>query len=212
MLQDMRVEYGQGAFDKGDLDGHPVVQFERWFREAVAAGVEEPNAMTLATASADGYPSARVVLLKDYRPEGFTFFTNYDSRKGEELRENARAALVFFWAALQRQVRIEGTVGMLLREESVRYFQRRPRGSQLGAWASPQSKEVPDRQFLLDRWKAMESTFEGQEVLPAPPHWGGYLVMPHTVEFWQGQAGRMHDRLCYRRSSEGGWTVVRLAP
>ena len=212
MLQDMRVEYGKAAFDRTDLADHPVDQFDRWFREAVQAEVEEPNAMTLATATTGGYPSARVVLLKDYRPEGFTFFTNYDSGKGEVLRENARAALVFFWAKLQRQVRIEGSVGMLPREESVRYFQRRPRGSQLGAWASPQSQVVPDRQFLLERMKAVEREFEGREVLPTPPHWGGYLVSPHSVEFWQGQAGRMHDRLCYRLSADGRWTVVRLAP
>lgn len=206
-----RQSRGDKALREGDLAADPLLQFRRWFEEAVAAGIAQPEAMTLATASAQGRPSARMVLLRGLDPRGFIFFTNYDSRKGCELAENPWAALVFFWEPMERQVRIEGRVEKATEAESDAYFQSRPRGSRLGAWASPQSAVLPDRE-ALDRWvREVEDKYAGQEV-PRPPNWGGFRVVPDLVEFWQGQPSRLHDRLCYRRQPDGSWKVERLAP
>ena len=185
-------------------------QFRRWFDETLAAGLHEPNAMTVATATPDGRPSARVVLLKGFDERGFVFYTNYEGRKGRELAENPHAALLFYWGELERQVRIEGRASRVPGEESDAYYESRPRGSRLGAWASAQSREVEGRDTLEERLRGLEAEHEGREV-PRPPFWGGYRVEPEAVEFWQGRENRLHDRLVYRRSPDG-WKVVRLQP
>jgi len=210
-LPEVSKKYPQPGLRESDVDADPIRQFRRWFDEALAAGIPEANAMTLATATADGVPSARIVLLKDLNDAGFAFFTNYDGRKAGELAANPRAALVFFWGQLERQVRVEGTVERVSDAESDAYFRTRPLGSQLGARASPQSAVLPDRETLERRVAALEKEFAGREV-PRPPNWGGYRVRPEVVEFWQGRPSRLHDRLVYRRQSGGGWKVVRLAP
>jgi pyridoxamine 5'-phosphate oxidase len=209
-LAALRREYGDSGLDQPDLAPDPVTMFRRWMHDTVAAGLHEPNAMVLATVSPEGRPSSRMVLLKGVDDRGFVFFSNYDSRKGGELATNPRAALLFPWHDLQRQVRVEGSVEQLPEQESAAYFATRPRGSQLGAWASPQSEEVSSRDHLEQRYAEVEQRFADAEV-PLPPHWGGYLVRPEVVEFWQGRRGRMHDRLVYRRTGEG-WETVRLAP
>lgn len=206
----LRKDYALAGLLEKDLARDPFRQFDRWFQEAEAAKVIEPNAMTLATATADGTPSARTVLLKGVDGRGFVFFTNYESRKGRELAANARASLVFPWLALERQVIVAGTVASVSREETDAYFQSRPLGSQLGAWASAQSTVVPSRASLEDNLKAIETRYAGTRV-PTPPHWGGYRVAPLTVEFWQGRRNRLHDRLRYRRAGEA-WVIERLAP
>jgi pyridoxamine 5'-phosphate oxidase len=184
--------------------------FSTWFAEAKDAGLYEPNAMTLATADAAGRPTARIVLLKGLDARGFCFFTNYASRKGQELAANPQAALLFWWGLLERQIRIEGRVEKLSAAESDAYFQSRPRGAQLGAWASPQSQVIPDRQILEDRLAQLEAEYAHAEP-PRPPHWGGYRLVPDALEFWQGGVHRLHDRLLYTRQA-GGWTLARLAP
>jgi pyridoxamine 5'-phosphate oxidase len=194
-----------------DLDANPFQQFQRWFREAEAAQVPQPEAVTLATATADGKPSARMVLLRGCDERGFCFFTNYYSRKGTELTANPVAALVFYWQPLDRQVRIEGRVEQTTSEESDRYFQARPRNSQLGAWASEQSQIIAGRALLDRSFEEMAVRYREGRV-PRPPHWGGFRVVPDTVEFWQGGLDRLHDRLRYRRSGGSGWIVERLAP
>ena len=194
-----------------DLARDPFRQFEKWFQEAEAAKLAEPNAMTLATASPDGRPSARTVLLKGLDGRGFVFYSNYESRKGRELALNARVALVFPWIALERQVLIEGTVTTVAREESAAYFHSRPRASQLGAWVAQQSSVIPGRATLEEAMKALEKKHAGAEI-PLPPNWGGYRVAPETIEFWQGRRSRLHDRLRYRRDKEGSWLVERLSP
>jgi pyridoxamine 5'-phosphate oxidase len=188
----------------------PFALFERWFRDARRAGLFLPESMILATATSDGTPSARTMLLKGFDDRGFRFFTNYESRKGRELAQNDRAALVFLWGVLQRQVRIAGRVERLSEADSREYFATRPRGSQLGAWASKQSSVIPDRAALDARFHEHEERFRGSEV-PLPPYWGGYRLVPRTIEFWQGRANRLHDRLLFTRDGEA-WTVSRLAP
>jgi pyridoxamine 5'-phosphate oxidase len=212
MILHLRQDYESESLKISDMDAEPASQFHHWFQDALKADIKEPNAMTLATAKPDGKPSARVVLLKDYGPEGFTFFTNYGSRKGAELDRNPYVALVFLWLGLHRQVRIEGQVERLSAAASETYFQSRPRGSQIGAWASPQSRVLQDRGWLLDRVKTIEKEYEGREKLPLPDFWGGYLVKPTLFEFWQGQTSRLHDRFQYTPKAGGGWLVQRLAP
>lgn len=210
-LADLRKDYALAGLLEKDLARDPFQQFEKWFQEAEAAKVVEPNAMTLATATADGRPAARTVLLKGLDGRGFVFYTNYESRKGRELLANAHATLVFPWLALERQVIVEGTVSQVSREETDAYFHSRPRASQLGAWVSRQSSIIPDRAVLENEMKTLEAKYAGATV-PLPLHWGGYRVTPKTVEFWQGRRSRLHDRLRYRRAANGGWTVERLAP
>ncbi len=209
-LADLRKEYSLAGLVEKDLARDPFRQFEKWFQEAEAAKLTEPNAMTLATVGKDGRPSARTVLLKGLDGRGFTFFSNYESRKGRELELNPHVSLVFPWIALERQVLVEGTVTKISREESDAYFHSRPRASQLGAWVSQQSAIISGRNVLEDSMKALEKKYAGAEV-PLPPHWGGWRVAPETVEFWQGRRSRLHDRLRYRRNQDG-WTVERLAP
>ena len=212
MLLHLRQDYVSDSLNISDMDTEPASQFHHWFQDALKADIPEPNAMTLATATPDGKPSARVVLLKDYSPNGFTFFTNYGSRKAAELDRNPKAALAFLWLGLHRQVRIEGQVERLSATASQAYFQSRPRGSQVGAWASPQSSVLADRTWLLGRVEAIEKQYEGQENLPLPEFWGGYLVKPTLFEFWQGQTSRLHDRFQYTPKEDGGWLIQRLAP
>ena len=207
---DERRDYRKDILREVDLDPDPISQFECWFREAEASGLIEPGAMVLATATPSGVPSARVVLLRKTDQGGFSFFTNYDSRKGNELAENPRASLVFYWAQLERQVRIEGVVERLPESDSDAYFQSRPRGSRLSAWASPQSSLVPDRETLERTLSEVEARFGDGEV-PRPPNWGGYRVAPDLIEFWQGRSSRLHDRLRYRRN-QSGWIIERMAP
>ena len=210
-LADLRKDYTLAGLAEKDLARDPFRQFEKWFQEAEAAKLAEPNAMTLATASPDGRPSARTVLLKGLDGRGFVFYSNYESRKGRELTLNARVALVFPWIALERQVLIEGTVTKVAREESAAYFHSRPRASQLGAWVAQQSSVIPGRATLEEAMKALEKKHAGAEI-PLPPNWGGYRVAPETIEFWQGRRSRLHDRLRYHRDQEGGWLVERLSP
>ncbi|MGK5671418.1 pyridoxamine 5'-phosphate oxidase [Micromonospora sp. URMC 106] len=209
----MRNEYAADlGLSEADLAADWHTQFDRWFADAVAAGLPEPNAMVVGTADAAGRPSARTVLLKGYDPEGFVFFTNYDSRKGAEAAANPHASLVFPWFAMQRQVVVAGRVERVDRAETEAYFASRPRGSQLGAWASTQSRVVPDRTALDEAYRAAAERFADVEPIPAPPHWGGLRVRPESVEFWQGRASRLHDRLRFRLTGPGEWAVERLAP
>ena len=208
----MRREYAErGEFLESDLAADWLTQFTGWFADATALGLPEPNAMIVATADRSGRPSARTVLLKDVDERGFVFYTNYNSRKGAELTENPRAGLVFPWFPIQRQVIVAGSVERVTRAETEAYFATRPRGSQLGAWASPQSQVVPDRAAVDAGLAAAIERFGEDGPVPAPPHWGGLRVRPESVEFWQGRGNRLHDRLCYRRT-ESGWIVQRLAP
>jgi pyridoxamine 5'-phosphate oxidase len=209
-IADLRQDYRQQALLESQADPDPMRQFHQWFDQALAADLLEPNAMTLATVDASGQPSARIVLLKAIEPHGFTFFTNYIGRKGQELAANPKAALVFWWGELERQVRIEGNVAPIAAEESDAYFHSRPIGSQLGAWASEQSRVVDSRDVLETRLAELKTQYEGQ-VIPRPTHWGGYRLTPHAIEFWQGRSNRLHDRLLYTLVSDT-WQRVRLAP
>lgn len=209
-LADLRRQFVLGALSESEVAADPISQFQRWFDEAVVAKMPDPNAMTLATVDADGQPSARIVLLKGLDASGFTFFTNYESRKGLDLLANPRAALLFHWVQLERQVRIEGEVRKVDEAESDAYFASRPLGSRLGAWASEQSREVASRAVLEQREADFRQRF-GDEP-PRPPHWGGYRLMPNWIEFWQGRASRLHDRIGYRRQDDGSWRIVRLSP
>jgi pyridoxamine 5'-phosphate oxidase len=232
-LGDFREDYRRGALDHAGLAGGPVAQFETWFREATGDRAQsrwrkigialyklwgallnhrpaDINAMTLATVDPNGKPSTRTVLLKSVDERGFIFFTNYNSRKGRELAENPNAALTFFWSDLERQVCVAGTVTKLPAAESAAYFKSRPRGSQLAAWASDQSQAVPDRAALETQWSELEKKFPGE--IPLPPHWGGFILQPERIEFWQGRPSRLHDRFSYVRAADGAWKIERLAP
>jgi len=232
-LGDFREDYQRGALDRAALNANPITQFEAWFREATGdrsqsrwrkIGIAlyklwsalcnhrpaDINAMTLATVDPHGKPSTRTVLLKTVDERGFIFFTNYDSRKGRELAENPNAALTFFWSDLERQVCVAGSVTKLPAEESEAYFKSRPRGSRIGAWASHQSEPVPDRAFLEAKWRELEKKFPTD--IPLPPNWGGFILKPERIEFWQGRSSRLHDRFCYFRLAEGSWKIERLSP
>jgi pyridoxamine 5'-phosphate oxidase len=203
--------YSPCELRESDLDSNPFRQFQAWLDQAVSANLPQPLGMTLATATPDGQPSARMVLLRGLDERGFVFFTNYDSRKGQELAANPRAALVLYWAEFDRQVRVEGRVTRVSNEESDAYFQSRPFGSRLGALASPQSQILPDHEVLERRWEELKDLYRDGTV-PRPAFWGGFRVIPDVIEFWQGQPNRLHDRLRYRRRDAGGWQIERLAP
>jgi len=210
-LAELRQEYSQQGLQESEVDRDPIIQFERWFNQALEAQLQEPNAMTLATVTTEGRPAARVVLLKGFDHRGFVFYTNYTSRKGQELAQTPFAALVFWWVDLERQVRIEGAVEKVAAQESDAYFHSRPRGSRLGAWASDQSQVVADRAALEERLRTLEEKYRDQEI-PRPPHWGGYRLIPSVIEFWQGRPNRLHDRLRYSRQEDNHWLIERLAP
>jgi pyridoxamine 5'-phosphate oxidase len=210
-LADLRREYTKGGLRRADLDPSPIAEFQKWFQQALSVELLEPSAIALATADKAGRPSARIVLLKSADERGFTFFTNYESRKGRELAENNQAAMVIHWADLEREVCIAGEVTKTSRAESEKYFSMRPRGSQLGAWVSKQSTVVPDRDFLEKRLQAVEAKFAGRDV-ETPPYWGGYLLVPNRIEFWQGRPNRLHDRFQYSKQPGGSWRIDRLSP
>jgi pyridoxamine 5'-phosphate oxidase len=209
-IADLRHNYTLQQLSEADVDPDPIKQFQQWLDQAIAAQLPEPNAMTLATATRDGMPSARIVLLKGLDERGFVFYTNYESHKAQDLAENPQAALVFLWTILERQVRIEGRVEKIAAAETDAYFQSRPLASRLGAWVSEQSHVIPDREVLEQRFAELEATYTDGQV-PRPPHWGGYRVIPQQIEFWQGRTSRLHDRLRYRLE-QGDWLLERLAP
>ena len=211
LIADLRRDYKLKSLSETEAHSNAITQFDAWWKEAVASEIDEVNAMTLATASADGVPSARVVLLKGFSKEGFVFYTNYNSFKGKQLAENPRACLVFFWKELERQVRITGVVQKVTDEENDDYFNSRPEGSRLGAVASPQSQVITSREWLEAQVSSVTLQFEGG-VIERPVHWGGYLVKPVTIEFWQGRSNRLHDRLQYTLEDDGSWKMERLAP
>jgi len=210
-LGDVRKNYYKDVLFLGALSADPMIQFERWYQDAERIKLKEPNAMTLATVSANGQPSARIVLLKGFDKTGFTFYTNYVSKKGQDIAANPQVGLCFLWKDLERQVRIEGVAEKVDEEVSKGYFNSRPRGSQISAWASPQSQEI-NEEYLDDKRKLVEDQFADKETIPLPPHWGGYTVKPSRIEFWQGRSNRYHDRFKYQLSDSGNWKIVRLAP
>ena len=209
-IADIRQDYRLHSLDENDVANDPVEQFTRWWTDAINSEIFEVNAMTLATSTKEGRPSARIVLLKGYDEKGFVFYTNYDSHKGDELAENPHAALVFFWKEIERQVRIEGAVEKVSDAESDAYFFSRPEGSRIGAWASPQSTVIENRELLEANVRYYTAEFKNS--IPRPPHWGGYRVMPFKIEFWQGRSNRLHDRIQYTKTTEGSWKAERLAP
>jgi len=210
-ISDIRTEYTKSFLDISTVDKDPVVQFSKWFDEAVASEALEPNAMSLATISEQGTPSSRIILLKGIEHGQFLFYTNYQSQKGKELTANPACAILFFWPELERQVRIEGVASRIEPEASEKYFQSRPRSSQVGAWASPQSALIKDRQILESFAGQIEKRFEGKKVLPKPKQWGGYAITPLEMEFWQGRPSRLHDRILYTKVDDE-WKINRLAP
>jgi pyridoxamine 5'-phosphate oxidase len=207
----IRKDYSQRKLTEEEVASDPVLQFGKWWDEALASQIDEVNAMTLATASIDGMPSARIVLLKGFDKKGFTFFTNYDSFKAQQLSENPKACLVFFWKELERQVRITGIIGKVSDQESDDYFNSRPEGSRVSAWASPQSRVIESREWLDDNYAAITNKMKDQSI-ERPKHWGGYIVKPVIVEFWQGRPSRLHDRIQYTLEENGNWKIERLAP
>ncbi len=209
-IAQIRKEYTLHGLDLSDIDSNPLTQFSQWFEEARQAEVPEPNAMHLTTVSAQGQPSGRIVLLKGLDETGFVFYTNYESHKGKNLAENPLASLTFFWAELERQVRIEGKVEKVSEEESTAYFHSRPHASQLGAWASPQSQTIESREVLENNFKELEEKYEEGKV-PKPAHWGGFRLIPEQIEFWQGRPSRLHERILYQKEG-GDWMINRLAP
>lgn len=209
-IADIRTDYAKQSLDIKEVASLPITQFRRWFEEAINAKIEEPNAMSLSTIKEDNTPSCRIVLLKEVTDEGFVFFTNYESDKGKEIATNGKAAINFFWKELERQVRIEGIIEKVPAAVSDEYFASRPRSSQVGAWVSPQSNEVPDRAYLENKFIELTEKFEGQEIT-RPPHWGGFVLLPNSVEFWQGRPSRLHDRIKYTRVNSE-WKISRLAP
>ena len=210
-IADIRRDYSHQSLSESDVDPNAIRQFEKWWNEAVDSKIDEVNAMTLATASMDGLPSARIVLLKEVSENGFVFFTNYESFKAQQLAENPKACLVFFWKELERQVRITGLIQKVNSGQSDEYFHSRPEGSRIGAWASPQSRVIESRHWLDEQFNEMVSRMKGNEI-KRPPHWGGYLVKPVVIEFWQGRPSRLHDRIQYTLDETGNWKIERLAP
>ncbi|HEY9821916.1 MAG TPA: pyridoxamine 5'-phosphate oxidase [Candidatus Sericytochromatia bacterium] len=210
-VADLRKEYTLQGLRETDVNPNPFEQFKIWFEQALSAQLPEPNAMTIATATRDGKPHTRIVLLKDYDQRGFVFYTNYESHKGQQLVQNPWGAIAFWWAELERQVRIEGRVEQVSPQEADAYFRSRPKGSQLGAWASNQSQVIDSREVLEQRLQQLKEEYENKDV-PRPPHWGGFRVIPDEIEFWQGRPSRLHDRLLYRRGEDGKWTIQRLSP
>jgi pyridoxamine 5'-phosphate oxidase len=210
-LADLRQEYTKSGLTETNACPNPFEQFANWFNQALEANVPEPNAMTLATVASNGQPSARIVLLKGFDETGFVFYTNYSSHKGQQLVNSNAAALVFWWANLERQVRIEGEVARISEAESDEYFHSRPLGSQLGAWASNQSQVIASREVLETRLEALELQYQGK-IIPRPPHWGGYRLKAKMIEFWQGRSNRLHDRLLYTYLADGSWKIERLSP
>jgi pyridoxamine 5'-phosphate oxidase len=210
-IANLRQEYAAQTLLESDVANNPIDQFEKWWQQALRSEIVEPNAMTLATASSDGMPSARIVLLKGFDQEGFVFYTNYQSYKAMQLEENPKACLVFFWKELERQVKIVGLVSRVPQQESDEYFLSRPEGSRIGAWTSPQSQVIESREWLDNRYQQLVKEMGGTRI-QRPPHWGGYIVKPVIVEFWQGRPSRLHDRIQYTLEESGKWKVERLAP
>jgi pyridoxamine 5'-phosphate oxidase len=210
-INKLRYDFSVGELDESSVDKSPIIQFERWFRDAVHQKVPDANAMVLSTASKEGRPSARVLYLRNFDENGFIFYTNYRSRKGSELEENPYAAMTFFWQPLEKQVRIEGRIEKQNEAESDVYFKLRPKGSKLGAWVSPQSIVIPGRNFLDEKLNEVNNKFP-KDYVPRPPFWGGYVLKPTSIEFWQGRPSRLHDRLLYTLQGKDSWKIERLAP
>jgi pyridoxamine 5'-phosphate oxidase len=211
-IADIRTDYIQSSLDENEVGNDPISFFNKWFNEAIRANVNEVNAMTLATVDENNQPHARIVLLKSVDANGFTFFTNYESLKGQNIEQNPQVAIVFFWPELERQIRIEGVCSKLSAEVSDEYYHSRPVSSQIGAWASPQSQVITSRTYLENREQTFKKDFEKLTEIPRPPHWGGFIVQPNKVEFWQGRASRLHDRMQFQKNSEQQWILHRLAP